>query len=40
MKHSLVTLNNEGKTKILYRPVKLKPLTKEVKSFPPKARVY
>tara|TARA_B100000029_G_scaffold507083_1_gene591017 strand:- start:3728 stop:5515 length:1788 start_codon:yes stop_codon:yes gene_type:complete len=40
MKHTLATINNNGKIKISYRPVKLKPLTKEVNSFPPKARVY
>ena len=40
MKHTLTEINNEGKTDITYRPVKLEPLTNEVKSFPPKARVY
>ena len=40
MKHTLATCSNNGKVKISYRSVKLKPLTKQVKSFPPKARVY
>ena len=40
MKHSLVKLSSDGKTKIGYRPVKLLPLTNEVRAFPPKERVY
>ncbi len=40
MKHTLTKMNNEGKTDISYRPVQLKTLTNEVKTFPPKARVY
>jgi len=38
LKHSVAWLNEEGQSKIAYRPVQLKPLT--VESFPPKARVY
>ena len=40
MKHTLTEINNDGKTDITYRPVQLKTLTNEVKTFPPKARVY
>jgi succinate dehydrogenase / fumarate reductase flavoprotein subunit len=40
MKHTLTEISNEGKTNITYRPVQLKTLTNEVKTFPPKARVY
>ena len=40
MKHSLVKLNSKGVTNISYKPVKLKTLTNEVKTFPPKKRVY
>ena len=40
MKHTLTKMNDEGKTDISYRPVQLKTLTNEVKTFPPKARVY
>ena len=40
MKHTLIEINDTGKTNISYRPVQLKPLTNEVKAFPPKARVY
>ena len=40
MKHTLTKMNAEGNTDISYRPVQLKPLTNDVKSFPPKARVY
>ena len=40
MKHTLTKMNAEGTTDISYRPVQLKPLTNDVKSFPPKARVY
>ena len=29
-----------GKPRIDYRPVKLQPMTNDVQSFPPKARVY
>ena len=40
MKHTLISLNESGKTKIDYRDVVLKPMTNEVQSFPPKKRVY
>jgi len=40
MKHSLAKLNSKGVTNISYKPVKLKTLTNEVKTFPPKKRVY
>ena len=40
MKHTLTKINDKGKTDISYRPVQLKTLTNEVKTFPPKARVY
>jgi succinate dehydrogenase / fumarate reductase flavoprotein subunit len=39
MKHSVTWLRN-GKVEIDYRPVHINPLTNEVQSFPPKARVY
>ena len=40
MKHTLVWLNDTGESCFDYRPVHLQPLTNEVQSFPPKARVY
>jgi len=40
MKHSLVWLDAEGHTRLSDRPVHMQPLTNEVQSFPPKARVY
>jgi len=40
MKHTIVWLDQNGKTEIDYREVVLKPLTNEVQSFPPKKRVY
>jgi succinate dehydrogenase / fumarate reductase flavoprotein subunit len=40
LKHSLVSVNEDSKVKIDYRDVSLQPLTNEVKSFPPKKRVY
>ena len=40
MKHSVVWIDDKGKTKIDYRPVHLYSLTDEVKPVPPKARVY
>ena len=39
MKHTVSWLRN-GKVEIDYRPVHMNPLTNEVQSFPPKARVY
>jgi succinate dehydrogenase / fumarate reductase flavoprotein subunit len=40
MKHSLLWCDPAGKVTIDYRPVHLQPMTNEVQSFPPKARVY
>jgi succinate dehydrogenase / fumarate reductase flavoprotein subunit len=40
LKHSLVWLDDKGKVRHSDRPVHLQPLTNEVQSFPPKARVY
>ncbi len=40
MKHSLAWHDAQGKVKLDYRPVHLNTLSNEVKTFPPKARVY
>jgi succinate dehydrogenase / fumarate reductase flavoprotein subunit len=40
MKHTIAWIDEKGKTTIDYRPVHMQPLTNEVQSFPPKARVY
>jgi len=40
MKHSTVWVDEKGATKIGYRPVHLNTLTDDIKTFPPKARVY
>jgi succinate dehydrogenase / fumarate reductase flavoprotein subunit len=40
MKHTLIWVDEQGKTDIGYRPVKLTPLTNEVQAFPPQKRVY
>ncbi|HYR68027.1 MAG TPA: succinate dehydrogenase flavoprotein subunit [Reyranella sp.] len=40
MKHTVIWVADSGKTHIDYRPVKLQPMTNDVQSFPPKARVY
>jgi succinate dehydrogenase / fumarate reductase flavoprotein subunit len=40
MKHTVIWVDPDGKTRIDYRPVKLQPMTNDVQSFPPKARVY
>jgi succinate dehydrogenase / fumarate reductase flavoprotein subunit len=40
MKHTVIWVDDEGKSRIEYRPVHLQPLTNDVQSFPPKARVY
>ena len=40
MKHSVAWCDDKGKVKIDYRPVHMQPLTNDVQSFPPKARVY
>jgi len=40
MKHSIVWVSDDGKVRLDTRPVHMQPLTNEVQSFPPKARVY
>jgi succinate dehydrogenase/fumarate reductase flavoprotein subunit len=40
LKHSIVWLGEDGRPRIDYRPVHLKPLSNDVQAFPPKARVY
>jgi succinate dehydrogenase / fumarate reductase flavoprotein subunit len=40
MKHTVVWVEESGKTRIDYRPVNLQPMSNDVQSFPPKARVY
>jgi succinate dehydrogenase / fumarate reductase flavoprotein subunit len=40
LKHTVVTVDAKGKTKIGYRPVHLNTLTTDVESIAPKARVY
>ena len=40
LKHTLVWCDVNGDADFSYRPVELKPLTKEIQSFPPKERVY
>ena len=40
LKHTLVWCGPDGRPRLDYRPVRLQPLTNEVQSFPPKARVY
>jgi succinate dehydrogenase / fumarate reductase, flavoprotein subunit len=40
MKHTVIWVDEKGKTRIDYRPVKLQPMSNDVQSFPPKARVY
>jgi succinate dehydrogenase / fumarate reductase flavoprotein subunit len=40
MKHTCIWVDDSGKTRIDYRPVKLQPMSNDVQSFPPKARVY
>jgi len=40
LKHTLVWCAPDGRPRFDYRPVRLQPLTNEVQSFPPKARVY
>jgi succinate dehydrogenase / fumarate reductase flavoprotein subunit len=40
MKHTLAWCDDDGKIRFDYRPVNLQPLTNEVQSFPPKARIY
>ena len=40
MKHSLATIGEDGSVSIDYRPVQLTPLSDEIDTIPPKARVY
>jgi succinate dehydrogenase / fumarate reductase flavoprotein subunit len=40
LKHTAIWVDDRGKTRIDYRPVKVQPMTNDVRSFPPKARVY
>jgi succinate dehydrogenase / fumarate reductase flavoprotein subunit len=40
MKHTVIWVDDSGKTRIDYRPVHLQPMSNDVQSFPPKARVY
>ena len=40
MKHSVITVDDNGKTNISYRPVHLRTLTNDVEVVAPKARVY
>ena len=41
LKHTAVWVDEAtGKTRIDYRPVNLQPMSNDVQSFPPKARVY
>jgi succinate dehydrogenase / fumarate reductase flavoprotein subunit len=40
MKHTLIWVDEQGKTRIDYRPVHLSTLTNEVEPVPPKARTY
>ncbi len=40
MKHTVVWVDEHGKSRLDYRPVHLNPLTNEVQSFPPQVRSY
>jgi succinate dehydrogenase / fumarate reductase flavoprotein subunit len=40
LKHTVIWVEENGRTRIDYRPVKLQPMSNDVQSFPPKARVY
>ena len=40
MKHTVIWVDDDGKSRIDYRPVHMNPMTNEVQAFPPKARVY
>lgn len=40
MKHTIIHINEKGKTDISYRPVTLTTMTDEVEAVPPKKRVY
>ncbi len=40
MKHTVMSIDDNGKTSVDYRPVIMTTLTNEIEPFPPKARVY
>jgi len=40
MKHTVIWVDDKGESRIDYRPVHMQPLSNDVQSFPPKARVY
>jgi len=40
MRHTIAWMGEDGKPRIDYRPVHLQPLSNDVQSIPPKARVY
>ena len=40
LKHTVAWMGEDGQVRFDYRPVHLQPLTNDVQSFPPKARVY
>jgi len=40
LKHTIAWCGEDGRPRIDYRPVHLRPLTNDVQAFPPKARVY
>ncbi len=40
LKHTLAWCDEAGEVRFDYRPVELQPLTNQIQSFPPKARVY
>jgi succinate dehydrogenase / fumarate reductase, flavoprotein subunit len=40
LKHTVVWVEDNGKTRIDYRPVKLQPMSNDVQSFPPAPRIY
>ena len=40
MKHTLAWCDQDNNVRLDYRPVHMKPLTDEVETIPPKARVY
>ena len=40
LKHTLCWLDDDGRARLDYKPVHLQPLSNEVKTIPPKERVY
>jgi succinate dehydrogenase / fumarate reductase flavoprotein subunit len=40
LKHTLAWLNDDGRVRLDYRPVHLRPLSNDVSTIPPKERVY